>query len=584
MSSHPQPTMPPRQFSPQQSPPNQTYQLPPNKRPKISPVGMTLTMPSAATTPLASPQPHTPTPIPTTNFATSTVTTTSHIPYSTAKLAPLPATAMPSMPSVITNMGPPAINPAGSFSHDATRQPGKPGNKTNQTYDMDDMLLGTGINLEEEAELMNNLESHPNGQNNAYGPGPAAQSSNGINARTQEEIEAEQADLEWNEHAMKYAREMTQEINNSFLNPGVLHKRLQDVVNKQGLTLNLELKPEGGRFSGRHQNPDIPKPEIKSYTHHRGDGTTVQMHTSLIPPDAYLVDQLSVLSLATKQHLRALLGDANRIAVTRQTTAHGVIPQEWQDVAVPLSAMNGAQGGSPRTGAESAVSPRTNPLKRTADELSNGLPTPVSEASPTNHLIDAMNTTGKGARNSEENRLRKRQKRQEKQNGEKEGADGTSRAGSVAPGTPGSIAPEPGEKPPPKKESKKAAAKQEASSTTVNQTLGLFVGSKKKKYSWMTQGAGGSASGTSTPRLSGAGPGTPGATNAAGNKAQQGPLTKAGVTHLGQFREDSEKGKNIQLRDWVVVLEEQSTDPRSLQHAYGIIDRSWKGGVENTST
>ncbi|KAI0884616.1 uncharacterized protein GGS22DRAFT_144832 [Annulohypoxylon maeteangense] len=587
MSSHPQPTMPPRQFSPQQSPPNQTYQLPPNKRAKLSPVGMTLTMPSAATTPLASPQPHTPVPIPTTHITTTAATTISQIPYSNAKLAPLPATAMPSMPSmpsVITNMGPPAITPASSFSNDATRLPPKPAAKAAHAYEMDDMLMGTGIDLEEEAEYMNNLDSRAGGQSHVYGPGPATQLSNGVNARTQEDIEAEQADIAWNEHAVKYAREISQEINNSFLEPGLLHRRLQEIVLKQGLTVNVDLKPEGGRFSGRHQNPaEFPKPEIRSFFHHHPDGTTVQVHSSHIPPDAYLVDQLSLLSLGTKQYLRTLVGDANRIATTRQTTTHGVIPQEWQDVAVPLPAVNGTQGESPRTGAESAVSPRTNPLKRTADELSNGLPTPVSEASPTNHLIDAFTTNGKGARNTEENRLRKRLKRQEKQNGEKEGADGTSRAGSVAPGTPGSIAPEPGEKPAPKKESKKAASKQEASSTTVNATLGLFVGSKKKKYSWMTQAAGGSGSGTSTPRLPGAGPGAPGGTNA-GGKAQQGPLTKAGVSHLGQFREDSEKGKNIQLRDWVVILEEHGTDPRSLQNAYSILDRSWKGGVENTST
>ncbi|KAJ8128947.1 hypothetical protein O1611_g4681 [Lasiodiplodia mahajangana] len=60
-------------------------------------------------------------------------------------------------------------------------------------------------------------------------------------------------------------------------------------------------------------------------------------------------------------------------------------------------------------------------------------------------------------------------------------------------------------------------------------------------------------------------------------KAGRGPLTKAGVTHLGQFREDSEKGKNIQLRDWIVVLEDRGLDPRSLQIAYGKVDKSDTG-------
>ncbi|XDG03070.1 hypothetical protein ABKA04_002685 [Annulohypoxylon sp. FPYF3050] len=594
MSSHPQPTMPPRQFSPQQSPPNQTYQLPPNKRAKLSSNGMTLTMPSAATTPLASPQPHTPTPIPTMatmptmptpTIPSKTTTVASQMPYSNATLAlaPLPATAMPSMPPGITNMGPPAINPTGSFSHDAARQPSRPATKATHTYDMDDLLQGTGIDLDAEAEYLNNQESSAPSQGNLYGTGLNGQSAENVPLLTPEEMEAAEADRAWSEHALKYAREKSQEINNSLLEPGRLHKRLHDIASKHNLILNLDLKPDGGRFSGRNQNPaEFPKPEIKTYQQAQADGTITQTHASFIPPDAFLVDQLSLLSLATKQHLRALISDANQLAITRQTTAHGIIPEEWRDVAVPLHVANGTQNDAPRTGAESAVSPRTNPLKRTADEISNGLPTPVSEASPTNYIVDAMNTTGKGARNREEKRLRKRQKR-DKQNGDKDGVEG-SRAGSVAPGTPGSIAPDPGEKPPSKKESKKSSAKEPLTSSSVNSTLGLFVGSKKKKYSWMTQGAGAAASGASTPRLPGAGPGTPGSTAAASGKAQQGPLTKMGVTHLGQFREDSEKGKNIQLRDWVAVLEASDIDAISLQKAYLILDRSFRVGVENTST
>ena len=77
-----------------------------------------------------------------------------------------------------------------------------------------------------------------------------------------------------------------------------------------------------------------------------------------------------------------------------------------------------------------------------ADEISNGLPTPVSEASSPNFLVEALEDVGKETRNLEEGRLKKRMKRQEKSDEKKDGEDGTSRAGSVAPGTPGSIAPE----------------------------------------------------------------------------------------------------------------------------------------------
>lgn len=210
-----------------------------------------------------------------------------------------------------------------------------------------------------------------------------------------------------------------------------------------------------------------------------------------------------------------------------------------------------------------------------ADEISNGLPTPVSEASPPNLLAEALEDVGKKVRNSEEGRLKKRLKRQQGDE-KKDGEDGASRAGSVAPGTPGSIAPEGEAKPMTKKESKKAAKLAEISSTTVNQTLSMFAGGKKKKkYSWMS--GGGMGSGTSTPRGGPQGPGglpgTPGGP-AGASKAARGPLTRDSAHRLGAFREDSEKGKNIQLRDWVAVLEERDVDPIVLQAAYNKLDKS----------
>ncbi|KAI1139584.1 hypothetical protein F5Y05DRAFT_379458 [Hypoxylon sp. FL0543] len=632
--SHPQSTMPQRQFSPQQHSPNQTYQYPPTKRAKLSPgpssnpgspytnyaaspgansptptpttlqapgppnhtynqraayntpyqqpngrassVGMTLTMPSAGTTPVASPQPTTP--------------NTSHAPYSTAQLAPVPAaTSMaPSHPPVHTNMGPPSIYPSGSFSNDPPRQGTRPTTKSSISYDISDMLLGTGIDLEEEEEYANNLDTlgypryPPGSRQTAYGAGPANQPAQAVGDISQEELAVQAADYAWNEAAARLAKSRSLEIRHYLLEPGVVHKRMADVAQTYGIGLNLDVKQDGtGKYMGRMMQPiDFPKPEIQVSIQKGPEGAIVQTAGSFLPPESYLIDQIALLSLSTKQRLGELISDANRIATTRQTSAHGQVPQDWLDAAVTDPTAIGTQGEGPRTGAESAVSPRTNPLKRSADELSNGLPTPVSEVSPVNYLAEALAAAGKDARSAEESRLKKRLKRMEDAAAKKdsEGTDGQSRAGSVAPGTPGSIAPESGEpsKAPTKKESKKAAKLAEAtSSTSVNATLTLFAGNKKK-YSWMTS-SGGAGSGASTPRLPTAGaPGTQGSTTGAAKSAAQGPLTKAGVTHLGQFREDSEKGRNIQLRDWIAVLEERGFDLKALQQAYDILDRSWK--------
>ncbi|KAI1117609.1 hypothetical protein F5Y14DRAFT_403274 [Nemania sp. NC0429] len=531
--------------------------------------------------PFASPQPPQQTPAPNINHTPSQ--------FSHAQLAPMhPSTPMPAT----GNMGPPAIQNPSSFPvpNDAARQTPRPAGSKTTAYEMNDMLMGTGIDLEEEADYMNNLETRTGfphlptgGRDSFYGAGPANQSAEPTDAKSQEDYAAQLADRVWNEAARHLATTRSQELRHYLLEPGVLHKRMADVTQKYGLVLNTDLKPDGRNgYMGKFTQPvDFPKPELKTAFQLDANGvaTTVETYGSFIPKDAFLVDQIALLSIATKERLRDLIGDANKIAETRQKSSHGVVPAEWADAAKPLAPMmNGTHTEDTRTGAESAVSPRTNPLKRPLAEISNnGLPTPVSESPPPNQLIESLREFGKRSQDAEEVRLRKRQRRLEKSTEkDKDGAEAGSRSGSVAPGTPGSMAPDGTEvKPLSKKEGKKAAAKaaESSSGTTVNATLSLFAGSTKKKYSWMTAGA---ASGTSTPRPQG-GPGAVSGAGTIGSKAGRGPLTKAGVTHLGQFREDSEKGKNIQLRDWIVVLEDRGLDPRGLQMAYDKVDKSDTG-------
>lgn len=117
--------------------------------------------------------------------------------------------------------------------------------------------------------------------------------------------------------------------------------------------------------------------------------------------------------------------------------------------------------------------------------------------------MEAVRDRAKSEREVEEARLRKRQKRLNP-----ETAQAGSRAGSVAPGTPGAGAAPESEttaKAPSKKELKKGAAAArlaEASSTaSANQTLGTIMGSfgkKRKEYSWIKKpGSGASTSRTS---------------------------------------------------------------------------------------
>lgn len=207
--------------------------------------------------------------------------------------------------------------------------------------------------------------------------------------------------------------------------------------------------------------------------------------------------------------------------------------------------------------------------------MSDGVKTPAGEVKFSNEVVTALRTSAAREREYEEARLRKRRNRTT--------GDGTPRAGSIAPGTPGSVAPDPSEKAPTKKEQKKKAeakVNEAASHAAANVTTAQFLGGggglfgKKKKYSWMTGGTpGGPASGASTPgRIMTQGlPGTP-----SGVSVPVAPerLTTDGVRRLGTWREDHEKGMGIQIRDWISVLEDDGREKKALQKAYMWLDQS----------
>jgi hypothetical protein len=209
------------------------------------------------------------------------------------------------------------------------------------------------------------------------------------------------------------------------------------------------------------------------------------------------------------------------------------------------------------------------------------IPTPVSDAPKktsegvkmANDVVVALRAIATKERDFEEARLRKRQARAA-------GGDAASRQGSIVPGTPGSVAPESSEKAPTKKEqTKKAQAKvnEAANHAAANQTTNQFLGGggslwgKKKKYSWMNGGAGGGGGGgASTPsRVMAQGGG-----HSIAAPPVPAKLTSDGVRRVGAWREDHDKGKGIQLRDWIAVLEDDGREKRALQLAYMNLDDS----------
>ncbi|KAF6821386.1 TPS-inducible protein [Colletotrichum plurivorum] len=643
--SQPQPQMPQRAFSPPQPSPSPAaaqpgFALPPNKRPRLSPgatpqpespystspyaasPGAPVT-PSTAATSAGSPiypstqqqqqsqlqQPQMQQPQQPQQAANTYATpytngnTTSGLALPESRPTPPPQLSAPQLPTPPTlpytnatlalgNPNTPGtpIMQQPSPTPGVMGPPSRPADRPQKEYEYDvtDSLAGTGIDLRAEEQYLSELyvpdgqrtgfpAYPPGGKGSFYGAGPANQPAQPAGVDTQSQLAAQQAEKAWQESAKRLAQTRTMELVNAFLQVPVVFRKAEKFAKEQGLSLNLELR--NNQPMGRMRLPEeFPHPTVNVSTKMSPDSTMVTTTGTWIPHEAYLVDQLALLSLATKQRMRTLIEDANRISKTRQASSHGEVPEEWQIAAAPLkSAMDTQEGGAQQTGTEDGASPR--PPKRPLEDANSSQPSKVQKISTTNTMSHTVREVGKAERDWEERRLRRRNARKD---GTAEPGSTPSRAGSVAPGTPGGSAPD-SEKAISKKEQKKldAVKKAEASShANQNITSSMFVGMPKtgslfgkkkggKSYSWMTGGT----SGASTPRL-----GTPGKPGAGASSGPAPPtnhaLTVEGRARLGNWREDKEKGKNIQLRDWVFALEGDEIEVRAMQAAYNKMDTS----------
>lgn len=251
-------------------------------------------------------------------------------------------------------------------------------------YEVTDSLLGTGVDIREEENALAEYyagsfgqdsrtgfpANAPGGRGSFYGAGPANQP--GTAATTgQKEFEAALAEQRWNESAARLSATRAIEQSDPFLQLANLHARAEKFARQYNLDLNLDTKTQPVQKS---RNPaDYPvAPKVSVTTREGPDGAMVSVYGSVLPPDSFLIDQLALLSIATKHRVRELLEDADQIATTRQQTSHGVIPSDWADSAVPVdSAGLPVNDGDTATKAiESGANGSTNPRKR---ELTNPL-------------------------------------------------------------------------------------------------------------------------------------------------------------------------------------------------------------------
>lgn len=365
------------------------FALPPNKRPRIDgssqpgspyPGSPYANSPTNANTPPAASPPQAGQ---TSNIPTPTsVYTNGHVlnlpdPRSNTG-SPVPAPQTPQTSYTNATLVP-VQNPAQPTG--TMGPPQRPADRPTKDYEYDvtDSLAGTGIDLRAEEQYMSDLYANsfesgadartgfarypPGAKSTLYGAGPANQPAQTEADSDQDRFAAQAAEQAWNESSMRLGVSKTQEMNDPFLSVANLHKMADKVTKEHGLELNLDSRATASG-AGRIRFAE-PVVNVTVKTQPGSDAAMVVTASSSVPHEAYLVDQLALLSIATKQRLRDLVQDAGFIASTRQTTSHGEFPEEWNDAAAPMNVDPIGQSAEALDAAmDEILSNGTAPLKR----------------------------------------------------------------------------------------------------------------------------------------------------------------------------------------------------------------------------
>lgn len=199
----------------------------------------------------------------------------------------------------------------------------------------------------------------PGGADSFYGAGPTNQPGLPTNGKTQKEIEEETAKVAWGAATLRLAQSRQHELQHPHTAVGALWNKMAKIAQDNGLVLSTD----------KGQMPQLKLPTefpstLALRTKVGPEGNLVVADGMFLPQDTALADQLALMSLATNTRIRILLEETVALARSRRIGSHGVIPDEYKDVAVAQSPAAGTivPENGPRYGFESAVSPRASPL------------------------------------------------------------------------------------------------------------------------------------------------------------------------------------------------------------------------------
>ncbi|KAG8624834.1 hypothetical protein KVT40_007901 [Elsinoe batatas] len=485
--------------------------------------------------------------------------------------------------------------------------------KVTDISDISDAMWGSGVDLREEENYLSSTnrtfygsqsfsQSFGDSQstivspNNSFGAltqnlsGSQIQ-GNGPISQPPSSMESVEAEIErkHRDAAMKYAKEHEHHLRDPFLLGNSLRHKIHRIAVNQGVHLDVR-----GLYEPPKSAPKPPqRPQGVNGVYSLGDKDTgvaairadsiPETQHAFIEESARYADILSLVSLAANERLRSVIDDARKIARGRQLGSHGVVPPDFADIAT------GQGQRSASVKAESVIgsawdAAKTPPAsadgKQETVSFTSSLPLHLSNLAISEHKAEAA-------------RIKRRQERAAKAaaaaaasiapDGETviPGASPVTPApGTPAPATPisndspaNSIAPD---KPLTKKEREKMAkagqseaVMHRAANSTAAMQLGF--GKKAKKYSWMTGGSGAAA-----PTNPFAKPSKP--SGGESKKEDRGSEVNGEVTKekrglgkerkFGDWREDGDQGKGVQLRDLVAVMERDGKSKRALELAW----------------
>ena len=267
--------------------------------------------------------------------------------------------------------------------------PSRPTDKDKPTdmNELSDVLAGSGVDLrEEEANLVrlnnstqersfnsnystsfNSFDSNNQGRwinpsignTNVYSPnapgsrdtfyGAGALNQPAVSFQSPEELQ----DAE-RKRAMRRKAEMKQyHLSEPFLYGASVHQKLTTEAYAARVSIPQSglFTPQGSQERAMHvHGPD------------NNERLVVLKSQDILNHDAPLVELITLLSLATEERLRSLVEDAATLAKGRRAGSNGIVPPELADMVEGEGKFETATG-LPTPG-NSAVSPKSNPLKR----------------------------------------------------------------------------------------------------------------------------------------------------------------------------------------------------------------------------